>query len=76
VGSGVWHEGHAGSLRHALIEASLGRVLVDPMLRSAGMAPPIEGTLSPRPNPLVELLFPGEDVVAGVDLCVHVTYAQ
>lgn len=59
-------------VRHAtlLLETSLGRVLVDPMLRAAGTTPPIEGTPSPRPNPLVELPFPAEDVVAGIDLCV------
>jgi L-ascorbate metabolism protein UlaG (beta-lactamase superfamily) len=59
-------------VRHAtlLLETSLGRVLVDPMLRSAATTPPIEGTPSPRPNPLVELPFPAEDVVLGVDLCV------
>jgi len=59
-------------VRHAtlLLETSLGRVLVDPMLRSVGTTPPIEGTPKPRPNPLVELPFPAEDVVRDVDLCV------
>jgi L-ascorbate metabolism protein UlaG (beta-lactamase superfamily) len=59
-------------IRHAtlLLETSLGRVLVDPMLRAAGTTPPIENTPNPRSNPLVELPFPAEDVVNGVELCV------
>jgi len=59
-------------VRHAmlLLETSLGRVLVDPMLRAAGSTPPIENTPSPRRNPLVELPLPREEVVDGVDLCI------
>jgi L-ascorbate metabolism protein UlaG (beta-lactamase superfamily) len=59
-------------VRHAtlVLETSVGRVLVDPMLRAAGTSPPIENTPSPRPNPLVELPVPVEDVLAGVDLCI------
>ena len=59
-------------VRHAtlLLETSVGRVLVDPMLRAAGTTPPIAGTPMPRPNPLVELPLAPEDVVAHVDLCV------
>jgi L-ascorbate metabolism protein UlaG (beta-lactamase superfamily) len=59
-------------IRHAtlVLETSLGRVLVDPMLRGAGTTPPIENTPRPRRNPLVDLPVPAEDVVAGVDLCV------
>src|SRR3954470_16506207 len=59
-------------VRHAtlLLETSLGRVLVDPMLRAAGTTPPIENTPSPRRNPLVELPMPLEDVVRDVDLCI------
>jgi L-ascorbate metabolism protein UlaG (beta-lactamase superfamily) len=53
-----------------LLESSLGRILVDPMLRDAGSTPPIEDTPNPRPNPLVELPVPAEEVVAGVDLCI------
>jgi L-ascorbate metabolism protein UlaG (beta-lactamase superfamily) len=53
-----------------LLESSLGRILVDPMLRAAGTTPPIEDTPNPRPNPLVELPVPAEEVVAGVDLCI------
>jgi L-ascorbate metabolism protein UlaG (beta-lactamase superfamily) len=59
-------------VRHAtlLLETSLGRILVDPMLRGAGTSPPIENTPSPRPNPLVELPLPAEEVLDGVDLCI------
>ena len=59
-------------LRHAtlLLETSLGRVLVDPMLRAAGTSPPIENTPNPVPNPLVELPYPAAEVVHGVDLCI------
>ena len=59
-------------VRHAtlLLDSSLGRILVDPMLRPAGSSPPIENTPSPRPNPLVELPVPLEDVVRDVDLCI------
>ena len=59
-------------VRHAtlLLETSLGRILVDPMLRAAGTTPPIENTPNPRRNPLVELPVPAEDVVADVDLCI------
>jgi L-ascorbate metabolism protein UlaG (beta-lactamase superfamily) len=53
-----------------LLESSLGRILVDPMLRAAGTTPPIEDTPNPRPNPLVELPVPPGEVVAGVDLCI------
>jgi L-ascorbate metabolism protein UlaG (beta-lactamase superfamily) len=59
-------------VRHAtlLLETSLGRILVDPMLRAAGSSPPIENTPNPRPNPLVELPLPAAQVVDGVDLCI------
>ena len=59
-------------VRHAtvLLETSLGRILVDPMLRAAGTTPPIENTPNPVPNPLVELPLPAADVVADVDLCI------
>jgi L-ascorbate metabolism protein UlaG (beta-lactamase superfamily) len=40
------------------------------MLRGAGTSPPIENTPSPRPNPLVELPLPAEEVLDGVDLCI------
>jgi L-ascorbate metabolism protein UlaG (beta-lactamase superfamily) len=59
-------------VRHAtlVLETSLGRVLVDPMLRAAGTSPPIENTPNQRPNPLVELPLPAADIVAGTDLCI------
>lgn len=59
-------------VRHAtlVLETSLGRILVDPMLRAAGTTPPIENTPNPRRNPLVELPMPLDEVVAGVDLCI------
>lgn len=59
-------------VRHAtlVLETSLGRILVDPMLRAAGTSPAIENTPNPRPNPLVELPMPAEEVVRGVDLCI------
>src|SRR3954469_22310174 len=59
-------------VRHAtlLLETSVGRVLVDPMLRPAGSSPPIENTPNPRRNPLVELPFPAEQAVDGVALCI------
>ena len=53
-----------------VLETSLGRILVDPMLRAAGTTPPIEDTPNPLPNPLVELPMPAEEVVRGVDLCI------
>jgi len=53
-----------------LLETSVGRILVDPMLRAAGTTPPIENTPNPLPNPLVELPVPVEDVVRDVDLCI------
>jgi L-ascorbate metabolism protein UlaG (beta-lactamase superfamily) len=59
-------------VRHAtlLLETSLGRILVDPMLRAAGTTPPIENTPSPQRNPLVELPLPAAEVLHGVDLCL------
>jgi L-ascorbate metabolism protein UlaG (beta-lactamase superfamily) len=59
-------------VRHAtlLLESSAGRILVDPMLRPAGSSPPIENTANPRPNPLVELPLPPEQVLERVDLCI------
>ena len=56
-------------VRHAtlLLDVDGRRLLVDPMLRAAGSTPPIEDTPNPRPNPLVELPWPAEEVVSGVD---------
>jgi L-ascorbate metabolism protein UlaG (beta-lactamase superfamily) len=57
-------------VRHAtlLLESSLGRILVDPMLRDAGTTPPIESTPNPKRNPLVDLPMPREQVLDGVEL--------
>ena len=59
-------------VRHAtvLLETSVGRVLVDPMLRGAGTTPPVENTPNPVRNPLVELPVPAEEVVSAIDLCI------
>jgi L-ascorbate metabolism protein UlaG (beta-lactamase superfamily) len=59
-------------VRHAtlLLETSLGRILVDPMLRAAGTTPPIENTPNPQRNPLVELPLPAEEILQGVDRCI------
>jgi L-ascorbate metabolism protein UlaG (beta-lactamase superfamily) len=64
-------------LRHATLWVDLGgrRVLVDPMLDPAEARPPIEGTPSPRRNPLVPLPIPAErcldDVAAVVVTHTH-----
>jgi len=59
-------------IRHAtvVLETSLGRILVDPMLRAAGTTPPIENTPNQQRNPLVELPLPADEVVRDVDLCI------
>jgi L-ascorbate metabolism protein UlaG (beta-lactamase superfamily) len=53
-----------------LLDTSVGRVLVDPMLRDAGTSPPIENTPNPRPNPLVELPLSRDEILDGVDLVI------
>jgi len=53
-----------------LLEMGGRRLLVDPMLDPAGARPPVADTPDPRPNPLVELPRPAEDVVAGVEAVV------
>jgi L-ascorbate metabolism protein UlaG (beta-lactamase superfamily) len=50
-----------------LLDTSAGRMLVDPMLDAAGARPPIEDTENPVRNPTVELPFPAETVVEGID---------
>jgi L-ascorbate metabolism protein UlaG (beta-lactamase superfamily) len=71
-GEGVAPDVRLRLVRHAtlLLETSLGRVLVDPMLCSAGAKPPVENTPNPVRNPLVELPVPAEEVVSGIDLCI------
>ena len=50
-----------------LLELEGRRILVDPMLDPAGARPPIAGTANPVDNPTVELPFPAEEVVRGLD---------
>ena len=50
-----------------ILELSGRRILVDPMLDPARARPPLENTANPVPNPTVELPFPVEDVLRGVD---------
>jgi L-ascorbate metabolism protein UlaG (beta-lactamase superfamily) len=59
-------------VRNATLVLELGgrRILVDPMLRPARSTPAIENTPNPRPNPLVELPVPAEELVRGLDGCV------
>ena len=53
-----------------IMETSVGRILVDPMLRAKGTTPPIENTPNPRRNPLVELPMTRDEVLADIDLCI------
>jgi L-ascorbate metabolism protein UlaG (beta-lactamase superfamily) len=59
-------------VRHATLILELGgrRILVEPMLDPAGARPPVEDSPSPRPNPLVPLPVPAEDVVASLDAVI------
>ena len=50
-----------------LVDTGGRRLLVDPSLDPAGARPPIANTPNPRPNPLVDLPRPAEDIVARVD---------
>jgi L-ascorbate metabolism protein UlaG (beta-lactamase superfamily) len=50
-----------------IVESPAGRLLVDPMLDPAEARPPIEHTSNPVRNPTVELPFPPERVVEGLD---------
>lgn len=56
-------------VRSATLLAAVGgrRLLVDPMLNPAGAVGPIPSTPDPRPNPLVDLPAPPEDVVRNLD---------
>lgn len=64
-------------IRHAtlLIEYAGMRLLLDPMLNDAGAAPPIQNSPQPRPNPLVPLPCPAEQVLDGVQ-AVLVTHTH
>jgi L-ascorbate metabolism protein UlaG (beta-lactamase superfamily) len=59
-------------VRHATLLVELGgrRILVEPMLDPPGVRPPVEDTPNPRPNPLVPLPLPPEEVVAGLDAVI------
>jgi L-ascorbate metabolism protein UlaG (beta-lactamase superfamily) len=59
-------------IRHAtlLVELKDRRILVEPMLDPVGARPPVEDSPSPRPNPLVPLPMPPEQVVEGLDAAV------
>ena len=50
-----------------LVDMAGRRLLVDPMLAAAGATGPIAGTPNPRPNPLVDLPRPAEEVVERLD---------
>ena len=58
-----------------VVELQGRRILVDPMLDPAGTRPPIENTANPVRNPTVELPFPAEEVVTGLD-AVLVTHCH
>jgi L-ascorbate metabolism protein UlaG (beta-lactamase superfamily) len=59
-------------VRHAtlIVELAGRRILVEPMLDPPGARPPVEGSPSPRRNPLVPLPLPAEEVVAGIDAAI------
>jgi L-ascorbate metabolism protein UlaG (beta-lactamase superfamily) len=56
-------------VRHATLLVELGgrRLLVEPMLDPPGARPPVEDSPAPRPNPLVPLPIPAEEIVSGLD---------
>jgi L-ascorbate metabolism protein UlaG (beta-lactamase superfamily) len=56
-------------VRNATLVLEMGgwRLLLDPMLDPAGARGPVPNTADPRPNPLVGLPRPAEEVVDGVD---------
>jgi len=64
-------------VRHAtlLLDYAGMKILVDPMLSDAGAMSAIQNSPQPRPNPLVPLPFPVEQVLDGVQL-VLVTHTH
>ena len=64
-------------VRHAtlLLDYAGMKILVDPMLSEAGAMSAIQNSPQPRPNPLVPLPFPVEQVLDGVQL-VLVTHTH
>jgi L-ascorbate metabolism protein UlaG (beta-lactamase superfamily) len=59
-------------VRHAtlLVELDGRRILVEPMLDPVGARPPVGDTPNARPNPLVPLPVPAEELVAGLDAVI------
>jgi L-ascorbate metabolism protein UlaG (beta-lactamase superfamily) len=59
-------------VRHAtlLVELAGRRILVEPMLDEAGARPPVEDSPNPRPNPLVPLPVPAEELVRDLDAVI------
>jgi L-ascorbate metabolism protein UlaG (beta-lactamase superfamily) len=59
-------------IRHATLLVELGgrRILVEPMLDPPGARPPVEDSPNPRPNPLVPLPMPAEEIVADLDAVI------
>lgn len=64
-------------VRHAtlLLEYAGMKILVDPMLSDTGTMAAIQNSPQPRPNPLVPLPFPAEQVLDGVQM-VLVTHTH
>lgn len=56
-------------VRNATLLITLGgqRLLVDPMFDAAGTRPSVDGSPRPRPNPLVELPCPPDELVREID---------
>ena len=56
-------------VRNATLLITLGgqRLLVDPMFDAAGTRPSVDGSPHPRPNPLVELPLPADELLREVD---------
>ena len=59
-------------IRHATLIVHYGgrRLLVDPMFSDPGVLPPISNSPNPRPNPLVPLPTPAENILTGIDAVV------
>jgi L-ascorbate metabolism protein UlaG (beta-lactamase superfamily) len=59
-------------VRHAtlLVELAGRRILVEPLLDEAGARPPVEDSPNPRPNPLVPLPVPAEELVRDLDAVI------
>jgi L-ascorbate metabolism protein UlaG (beta-lactamase superfamily) len=64
-------------IRHATLRIQYGgrTLLVDPMFSAAGSLPAAPNTSNQRPNPLVDLPLPAEEVLQGID-AVLVTHTH